>query len=191
MSDIPDSISTESLRSLLSNNEPPLSAVIPELSFGNQFGGPCDLQYVVSSLIVKSSHGVNMIQLMMSALHMLCEVDCRFKRQIESLQDKLTEEHDDLDDRSKQAMLRTAERSHIHLRSSLMALEQVLETFSPVAYQARINELVTTGELDPAQPIDENKFHSMLLFSSELINSLGISRESISAYLQSTESVSD
>lgn len=187
MSDIPDSISTDSLRSLLNNNQAPMSDVIPEINFGNQFGGPCDLQYVVSSLISKSTHGVNLIQLMMSALHMLTEVEARFSKQIETLKVDFADNSQDGDSSERQSLLRTAERNHAYLRSSLMALEQVLEAFSPVAYQARIRELVQTGEFIPSQKPSEKDFHSMMLFSSELINSLNISRESLSNYLQTTD----
>lgn len=191
MSDIPDSISAESLRSLLSSNQAPMSEVIPEISFGKQFGGPCDLQYAVSSLIAKSTHGVNMIQLMMSALHMLCEVEARLKKQIASFQEQLSDHDNKLDSSQRQSLLRVAERNHAYLRSSLMALEQVLETFSPASYEARINELVQTGELDPAQRITEKSLHSLLLFSSELLDSLNISRETITNYLQTSAAYSE
>lgn len=185
MSDIPDSISTESLRSLLSSNEQPVSDVIPEINFGDQFGGVCDLQYAISSLIAKSSHGVNMIQLMMSALHILCETESQFKRKLDDIDQMLK----DIPPLERQSIHRTIERQHAHIRTSMMALEQVLETYAPIAYHARINELVKRNEIDPEKRVSLNDMRSFLLISTEFIDSLGLSRDSITNYLNTDGSV--
>lgn len=187
MSDIPDAVSQDMLRSLLDKSDAPISKVIPELDFGRRFGGPCDLQYVVSQLIAKSVHGVNVIQLMMTALHLLSEVETQLKSQHEQLlasNDAITK----LDASERDILARVAERNHAFIRASVLNLEQTLETFAPISSQLRIQELIQRGLIDRDTRLPMAQLRSILLFSDEILNSLEISRDEITSYLDRSDS---
>jgi hypothetical protein len=188
MSDIPDAVSSDMLRSLLDRDDAPLSALLPELNFGRRFGGPCDLQYVVSSLIAKSTNGVNLVQLMMTALHILTEIESQLKRQHSQM---IAGEGGfaDLDAQERDVLARVADRNYGFIRSSVLSLEQTLDTFAPVSSQLRIKELINQGCITQDTRLPIAQLRSILLFSDEILDSLGISREDITAYLDKSNSI--
>jgi hypothetical protein len=188
MSDIPDAVSSDMLRSLLDRDDAPLSALLPELNFGRRFGGPCDLQYVVSSLIAKSTNGVNLIQLMMTALHLLIEIESQLKRQHAQMaagEGGFAE----LNTKERDTLARVADRNHGFIRSSVLALEQTLDTFAPISSQLRIQELLKQGVITQDTRLPIAQLRSILLLSDEILDSLGITREAITAYLDKSDSL--
>lgn len=188
MSDIPDAVSPDMLRSLLDRDDAPMSKLLPELDFGRCFGGPCDLQYVVSTLIAKSTHGVNLIQLMMTALHLLTEIESQLKRQYAQMQAG-EGGFANLDAKEREILARVADRNHGFIRSSLLSLEQTLDTFAPISSQLRIQELVKKGAITQDTRLPLAQLRSILLFSDEILDSLQISREEITAYLDKSDSL--
>lgn len=188
MSDIPDAVSPDMLRSLLDRDDAPMSKLLPELDFGRRFGGPCDLQYVVSTLIAKSTHGVNLIQLMMTALHLLTEIESQLKRQYAQMQAG-EGGFANLDAKEREILARVADRNHGFIRSSLLSLEQTLDTFAPISSQLRIQELVKKGAITQDTRLPLTQLRSILLFSDEILDSLQISREEITAYLDKSDSL--
>ena len=182
MSDIPDAVSPDMLRSLLNRDDAPLSKIIPELNFGQRFGGPCDLQFVVSSLIAKSSNGVNIVQLMMTALHLLTEIETQLKSQTQQMaagEGGFAQ----LDNKERDVLMRVADRNHGFVRSAALSLEQVLDIFAPISSQLRIQELLKQGAITPDTRMPLPQMRSILLFSDEILASLEISREDITSYL--------
>lgn len=182
MSDIPDAVSSDMLRSLLDRTDAPLSKIIPELNFGQRFGGPCDLQFVVSSLIAKSSNGVNIVQLMMTALHLLTEIETQLKSQTQQMAAG-EGGFEQLDNKERDVLIRVADRNHGFVRSAALSLEQVLDIFAPISSQLRIQELLKQGAITPDTRMPLPQMRSILLFSDEILASLEISREDITSYL--------
>lgn len=186
MSDIPDAVSPDMLRSLLDRDGAPVSKLLPELDFGQRFGGPCDLQYVVSTLIAKSTNGVNIVQLMMTALHLLTEIESQLKRQHAQMQAG-EGGFAELDAKDRDILARVADRNHGFLRASVLSLEQTLDTFAPISSQLRIQELLKQGVITQDTRLPLAQLRSILLFSDEILNSLQICREEITSYLAKSD----
>lgn len=82
---IPDSISADQLKRLLSRSfEMPLSDVIPELDLGDGDdlpGGICDLQLALMQIIKRSTYGTNLMQEFTAALYLIHSVgECLHRR---------------------------------------------------------------------------------------------------------------
>ena len=87
---IPDTISLEYLHALLDKDLPD-SEVIPEIDFGDLYGGLLDLQFVFYQLIRKSPSpgGTNAMQELTLALHLLERTRQRFLQGIEEAESKV------------------------------------------------------------------------------------------------------
>jgi hypothetical protein len=188
-SDIPDTISAEALSSLLRGRNPmPLSDVIPALDFGGENGAPCDLQFAICQLIERSEHGINIIQMLVSAMHLLSEVESHFERHMESL----AREHapyDQLTAGEQQTLARVMREHLMYLKVSLKHLEDVLTPVGYPYYAMRSKELIA-GPLADKQ-LDLREFRSYLLISDELIKSLGLERSALTTYLDSATKTPD
>ena len=188
MSDIPDAVSPDLLRSLLKQDDAPVSKLLPQLNFGDRFGGPCDLQFVVSTLIAKSTNGVNLVQLMMTALHLLSEIEAQLKSQHDQMAAG-DGSFASLSADERDVLVRVADRNHGFVRSSVLSLEQTLDTFAPISSQLRIQELLKRGTVTPDTRMPLAELRSILLVSDEILDSLEISRDAMTAYLAKSESI--
>lgn len=183
MTSIPDAISSDALKSLLSNDqEAPISELIPELNFGNAFGGPCDLQFVISSIIAKSVSGVNLIQLLMASLHLLCEAERHMLKQHKALLDE-DSKFSSLPEDERRSLARITERHHIQLKSAVMALEQILDAYAPMSSHVRVDELIKSGTIKRDSKLPGDQLRSILLISDELLETLNLTREEMTHFL--------
>lgn len=178
MTHIPDAISSESLHSLL-QKEAPNSEVIPELNFGNRFGGPCDLQYVVSLIIAKSTNGVNLIQLLTCSLQLLLEAQAHFESRLQLLQQ---DQSHGLSPLKIAEVIEVTKRQSSSVASCISCLEAVLITYSPMSSGLRVSELLEAGVITEDTAVDAN-LRSILLISDEILSSLGVSREDITRHM--------
>lgn len=186
MTDIPDAISSDSLRSLLEGHgSAPLSNRLPEINFGSTFGGPCDLQFVIATIIAKSTHGVNFIQVLMAAIHLLTEAEQHLAKRRDAIDQELGPELQQLPEAARLSINRSIDRHAELLHSSVISLEHVLEAYAAMSSQVRIDELKKSGAIKADQRIGLDDLKSNLLFSQELLDSLEISRDAITQYLNS------
>ena len=182
-SDIPDTVSTEMLSSLLRGRNPmPLSEAIPALDFGGENGAPCDLQFAICQLIERSEHGVNIIQMLVAAMHLLSEVESHFEKHADSLA-REDAPYDQLSAGEQQTLARVMREHLMYLKVSLKHLEDVLTPVGYPYYAMRSKELIQ-GPLADKQ-LDLREFRSHLLISDELIKSLGLERSALTTYLDS------
>ena len=173
---------------LRGRNPMPLSEVIPVLDFGGESGAPCDLQFAICQLIERSEHGVNIIQMLIAAMHLLTEVESHFERHTESLA-REDAPYCELSASEQQSIARIMRDHLLRLKVSIKHLEDVL---TPVAYPyhaMRSKELIE-GPLAGKQ-LDLRDFRSHLLISDELINSLELERPALTAYLDSATRTPD
>lgn len=181
---IPDSISAAQLSALLSGrNALPISPHIPSLSFGGETGGACDLQFVVSQLIYASG-GVNVVQVLCAAMHLLHELDESFAGQLHLL-DLQHAPYDTASDDERAMVARYVQRNRRGLASSLLHLETVMASLMPPFASHRIAELRNSG----TPPSDLSDLRSRLLISSELLEQLALSREAVTDFLNSCKTV--
>lgn len=182
-SDIPDTVSTEMLSSLLRGRNPmPLSEGIPALNFGGENGAPCDLQFAICQLIERSEHGVNIIQMLVAAMHLLSEVESHFEKHAESLA-REDAPYNELSAGEQQTLARVMREHLMYLKVSLKHLEDVLTPVGYPYYAMRSKDLID-GAL-AGKELDLREFRSHLLISDELINSLGLERPALTTYLDS------
>lgn len=188
-SDIPDTISAEALTNLLRGRNPmPLSDVIPALDFGGENGAPCDLQFAICQLIERSEHGINIIQMLVAAMHLLSEVESHFEQHMESLA-REDAPYDQLTAGEQQTLARVMREHLMYLKVSLKHLEDVLTPVGYPYYAMRSKELIA-GPLADKQ-LDLREFRSYLLISDELIKSLGLERSALTTYLDSATKTPD
>lgn len=180
-SEIPDSISSEMLHTLLRGRNPlPASEVIPSLDFGGEHGAPCDLQFSICQLIERSSHGTNIIQMLVAAMHLLTEVESHFEQHLTSLAQE-DEPYDQLSAVDQQALGRLMREHTLLLKTSLKHLEDVLTQVGYPYYAQRAQQLMQ--ERPPQQRLLMRDFRSQLLISDELLASLGLERAAVTTYL--------
>lgn len=180
---IPDSVSSKDLLRLIKDTDQPLSDRIPTINFGTHFGGPCDLQLVMSTVIAKSVNGVNAIQILMTALHLLIEAEHSIRKQRDSL-DSVNDADINPEVVDAAAVLRRiTDRNVETMRSCIIMLERVLDSYAPISRAARISDLERSGIAIPiGQPLTI-EHQSQLLFSDELLDSLDIQRSDLNEHL--------
>ena len=185
MSDVPEiphAVSTEALHSLLerASSGPPVSAVIPALNLGGALGAPCDLQFVISQLIQRSSTGTNLVQMLVAATHLLSESEGHFSEQLARL-DSPEPPYDRLSPAERAATAQLAGQHRDQLRAALECLEALLQEFSLPFHQARSRSLLSGPLAGRSIPVRE--FRSHLLISEELLDSLELERAAVTAFL--------
>jgi hypothetical protein len=179
--EIPNSVSTEMLDALLRNRNPlPVSTVIPCLDLGAEHGAPCDLQFAICQLIERSKTGTNIIQMLVAAMHLLTEVESHFDRHITyALQDDPP--YDDLSPK-EQAGIASFMRTHlVSLRTCLHQLDDLLSQVGYPYYQIRAQQL--TDGVFKGVPTKLRDFRSHMLVSDETLDSLELSRDAVTDYL--------
>lgn len=180
-SSVPDSVSPEALRSFLNRGANlPESELVPELNLGGSMGAPCDLQFVISQVIARSSTGTNIVQMLCAGMHLLTEVESHFEDQLErlALEEEPFEGLSGSEQKSCGVLLR---RNLVALRTSLHALEELLSGLTMAFYQARAHDL-QHGVLQ-GKRFSLEEFRSHMLISDELLASLQLERQAVTAYL--------
>jgi hypothetical protein len=183
-SSVPDSVSPEALRSFLSRGANlPESELVPELNLGGSMGAPCDLQFVISQVIARSSTGTNIVQMLCAGMHLLTEVEAHFEDQLErlALEEDPFEGLSGSEQKSCGVLLR---RNLVALRTSLHALEELLSGLTMAFYQARAHDLQHGALQDKRFSLEE--FRSHMLISDELLASLQLERQAVTAYLNAS-----
>lgn len=179
--EIPDSISSEMLSTLLRGRNPlPASEIIPALDFGGELGAPCDLQFSICQLIERSSGGTNIIQMLVAAMHLLTEVESHFERHLSSLAQE-DEPYDQLSGPEQQVLGRLMREHTMFLKASLKHLEDVLTQVGYPYYAQRAQDLIK--DRFQQKRVLMRDFRSQLLISDELLHSLGLSRDAVTTYL--------
>lgn len=179
--EIPDSISSEMLSTLLRSRNPlPLSEVVPALDFGGECGAPCDLQFSICQLIERSTGGTNIIQMLVASMHLLTEVESHFERHLTSLAQE-DEPYDQLSGADQQMLARLMREHTLLLKVSLKQLEEVLTQVGYPYYAQRAQELMK--DRSEQKRILLRDFRSQLLISDELLASLGLERAAVTTYL--------
>lgn len=179
---IPDSISASELSALLNGgSQLPLSSVLPSLNFGGLVGGVCDLQFAINQLIC-SSNGVNIVQVLCAAIHLVNELDSSMLAQLHNLEQRLPP-YDQADEQDAQLLKRYIGQNRRGLQGSLMHLESVMTVLMPTFAQERVSLLRQRGQVNGDLPT----FRSRLLISDELLSDLEIARQAVTDYLHHDE----
>lgn len=179
--EIPDSISSDMLNTLLRGRNPlPTGDRIPVLDFGGECGAPCDLQFSICQLIERSAGGTNIIQMLVAAMHLLTEVESHFEKHLRSLEQE-DEPFDQLPAHEQQVLARVMREHTMYLKASLKHLEDVLARVGYPYYTQRAQDLVK--ERFTHGRVLMRDFRSHLLISDELLESLGIDRAAVTTYL--------
>jgi len=183
-SQVPDSVSSEALRSFLHRPAGlPESALIPEINLGGSRGAPCDLQFVISQVIARSSTGTNIVQMLCASMHLLTEIESHFEDQLERL--VLEEEpFQNLSASEQQGVGRVMRENLLALRTSMHALEGSISELTLAFYHVR-SEGIMAGPMH-GKPLDMEEFRSHMLISDELLASLGLERGAVTAYLNAS-----
>lgn len=182
MSEIPDSISIEALRNLITGPKPlPGLDRMPALDFGDRFGGASDFQYAICLLIQKSASGVNIAQLLTAAIHLL-----------ELAQSNLEESADHLDPEDPRAegisaqeleFLRGMVRSHAAaIRDAIRAADSVSTLVTCALNHKRAENLARA--LGNKAAMTSAELASHVLISDELIQSLETDRDGITEFMK-------
>ena len=175
--EIPDSVSPDLLKELLhSRGGIPTSDVMPELNLGGPDGAPCDLQFAIKQLVMRSTSGSNFIQLLVAATHLLLEAEDFYANQLRS---QLP------DDGRKLSAIEAAilaEMSDLNrfISTAIHNLQVFTEAISYPFWIERAKRV--KSELPKGFATEE--FHSHLLISDALLASLEIDRTAITAYLK-------
>jgi hypothetical protein len=181
--EIPDSISSSELSALLGGrNKLPLSTIIPSLDFGGAHGGACDLQFAINQMIVASG-GVNIVQVLCAAMHLIQELDCSFEGQLENLRLQ-REPYDKATDEERFMMERYITQNRRGLHNSMLHLESVIAVLMPPFANERISHLRKLGGIQRSV----REFRSQLLISDELLRDLEIDRDAVTDYLDAAAS---
>ena len=184
MSDtIPDSVSPDMLRGLLGKDLPD-SSCIPRLDFGGRLGAPCDLQFAISLMVAQSAGGVNIVQTMVAAMHLLSEAQLQLQERFQSLKDGDDPDIEGAPPEVRAAIVDDIGKHCAVLNSSVTCLEQVLAGLSGFACHHRLRHLVETGAIKPG-PVSRIDVLSRLLISGELLETLSLTREQVNNYLES------
>lgn len=179
---IPDSVSADMLRGLLGKGLPE-SSNIPALDFGGRYGAPCDLQFAVSLLVAQSASGVNIVQTMVAAMHLLTEAQLQLTERIETLKDGSDPEVQQAPEEVRAAITEDLGRQYAALNSAVICLEQVISGLAGFACHHRLRHLIEVGELKSG-PTTRAEVLSRLLVSTELIESLDLKRQQVTDYLE-------
>ena len=179
---IPDSISTDQLQRLLSRPfEMPLSDVIPEVDLGDgdsNPGGICDLQLVMMQVIKRCAHGTNMMQEFTAALYLLHSVgECLQRREKQArantgpFRQLTSEERNEIT-----AVL--GEYIHVHT-----AITQLAESLHVAFMMGSSQETIRQIRSRLGDDASLEDVRSQLMVGDGLLNSLGISREDFTVYV--------
>ena len=175
----PDSISPSQLRDLLGRAgiQLPVSDLIPKLNFKDSkldSGGICDLQYVVIQLIQNSEDGVEFIQLLTLALYMseLC---------FTAMEGSIDEANALYDGADKIHVIEELTGLRDSFKDSLSELSMIHLKLMASATFERINRL--RPSLGSAA--GQKDFHSHLLLSDALLESLKQTRKEAGPFLDS------
>jgi hypothetical protein len=178
---VPDQISTAALAGLLAGRgELPPALVLPELTFGAEDSGVCDLQLALLLLIQRSSSGVNLIQQLTCALYLLQRVQV----QLEASKDAAAAREGIFSsvDSREQELLETQFAELVgHISAITNATEALHAAVTVPHLERRAAEL--SRERDYAEA-DLPQLRSQLLISDELLAGLGISRAAVTSFLE-------
>jgi hypothetical protein len=181
MSEIPDSVSVETLKSLIGNQQPlPGASQFPAIDFGGKLGGPADLQYALCLLIQRSTDGVSVTQVLFAALQLLSVAQAHF----ESIIDRLDPADPDIADISAKDMAlikRTMESQAADMRDAMRAVSAVASLLGPALTDQRGKRIAAA--MSNGTFMHRSEFFSRLLISDEFIESLGIERAAISDFV--------
>lgn len=182
---IPDSVSPDLLRGLLGKNLPE-SSTIPRLDFGGKYGAPCDLQFAISLLVAQSAEGVNIVQTMVAAMHLLSEAQIQLDERLETLKSGSDPDLADAEPEVRQAVIKDIGENCAALNSAVVCLERVISGMAPYACHHRIRHLIDTGEL--AHGVSRRlELLSKMLISREVLDSLSLTRKQVTNYLENQE----
>lgn len=182
-SHFPDAVSPEALSAFLrTHNLLPESERIPSVDLGGMEGGPCDLQFCLTQLIHRSKNGTNLIQILTSAMYLLCEAEHQFDDQLSSLALE-REPYDQLSGSEQTTLARMMRRHLLATRASMGHLEELLADLSDLYYRGRAHQLLTeTFTSEPSLA----EFRSHMLISDGLLASLGLERSAVTTYINGT-----
>lgn len=179
---IPDSISADQLQRLLSRSlDMPLSDVIPEVDLGDgdaNPGGICDLQLVMMQVIKRCTHGTNLMQEFTAALYLLHSVgECLQRREKQArantgpFRQLTSEERNEIT-----AVL--GEYIHVHT-----AITQLAESLHVAFMMGSSQETIRQIRSRLGDDASLEDVRSQLMVGDGLLNSLGITRDDFTAYV--------
>lgn len=181
--EIPDKISAAALAALAGQRGGlPLSPVLPSLQFGDEDGGPCDLQLAVLLLIKGSYGGVNVVQELTLALHLLFRIQSTLSehQQMASDGDGLFE---DVDEHTRSLIGRDIRSFRKAVDFATSCISDVHATVTVPAIQRRAQALL--GEHATFTEEELAKVRSQLLISDEILSGLQLDRTQITEFLES------
>ena len=182
-SHFPDAVSPEALSAFLrTHNLMPESELIPSVDLGGPEGGPCDLQFCLTQVIHRSKNGTNLIQILTSAMYLLCEAEHQFDEQLSSLALE-HEPYDQLTGKEQSTLARMMRRHLMATRASMGHLEELLADLTDLFYRGRAHHLLT--QVFSTEPSLAD-FRSHMLISDGLLASLGLERSAVTAYINGT-----
>lgn len=179
---IPDSISSDQLQRLLSRSfEMPLSDIIPEVDLGAgdaSPGGICDLQLVLMQVIKRSAHGTNLLQEFTAALYLMHSVQECLARRRKQARDN-TGPFRQLDTPDREAVIDALDE-YLRIQSTITRLSESLH----IAFMMGSSQEAILGirsRLGQNASLDDIRSH--LMVGNGVLESLGISREDFTAYI--------
>lgn len=187
-SGIPDSVSSDQLRSLLNQGRAtrmPLSDVIPTLDFGGGTGvdgGICDLQFVVMQLINQSASGINLMQEFTAAMYLLHSVGDSLNKHMRSIAEDNTE-FGVLPARDKALVISSLSQIQYAHESLIQIAEQLHAALALNACQDRADRI--RDELGASAT--EQAMRSRLMLSDSLLNDLHLNRDQADAFIANSD----
>lgn len=173
---IPDSISPKELAALLAAaGEFPLSDTIPELNFGTEAGGPCDLQFALMQLIQKSADGISVPQALTAALYLLHTAWGSLQRTGEDLAECTPEEiPNELDREQGRALI-------AHFATAISQAAEIGESVHHLMIVPLVEHRANALGLKPSRLEGEERSTAIcrLLISDEALASMNLEREPV------------
>lgn len=181
---IPDSVSSDQLRSLLNQNRSarmPLSDVIPTLEFGGGTGaegGICDLQFVVMQIINQSASGINLMQEFTAAMYLLHSVGDSLQKHVHALAENAAE-YGEFAANDKAAAIAALTQIRFSHESLIQHAEQLHTILAVSACQDRADNI--RHEL--GSQATDHAIRSRLMLSDLLLRDLHLTREQADAFV--------
>jgi hypothetical protein len=175
---VPDSVSPEKLKQLLSQLAPevPLSKAIPSLAFRDSSldsGGLCDLQFAIIQLVEKSKDGVEYHQLLTASLYL-------FDRCVYYLKDSIRDARVNYQENDRESVLAELEKFSLVFESVFQQFQELHMGMSTAATIERMHCLrKRLGDFT-----DQDTYRSHLLLSESLLESLDLDRDVVTEFVK-------
>lgn len=177
--EIPDQISAADLKSFLSGKDRmPISTEIPVLNFGGE--GPCDFQLAVAQLMQRSSSGINILQLLVTTIHLLAQGRSELGSRLDDVRQAVPP-FDQIGSKRRRYLVQVLQRDLGDCENAHAILARLMSGYMEASHTLRTIELVQNN---PEQNYSLADFRSLLLFSDQILGDLRIERSAITDFLQ-------